>query len=149
MRSVLAAVFLLSSSSMSFEVLLTRYFSFTQWSHLSFMVISIALFGMAAAGTVLSLRGSGSAASGPAATASAGSDPARLGPAHPDPARRTAGLCVVLFALFTPGSFLLVNALPFDYVRLPVQPSQVPMLLLVFLVFCLPFFATGLAQTRA
>ena len=52
---LLAAVFLLSFSSLAFEVLLTRIFSFIQWNHLSFMVISIALFGFAVSGTFLSI----------------------------------------------------------------------------------------------
>ena len=51
----LAAVFLLSLSSLALEVLLTRVFSISQWNHLSFMVISIALFGFAAAGTFLNI----------------------------------------------------------------------------------------------
>ncbi|MDD3082936.1 MAG: hypothetical protein PHW17_12030, partial [Desulfobacterales bacterium] len=50
-----AAVFLLSASSLAFEVLLTRIFSISQWNHLSFMVISIALFGFAASGTFLGI----------------------------------------------------------------------------------------------
>ena len=46
----LFAVFLLSVSALSFEVVLTRVFSISQWNHLSFMVISVALFGFAASG---------------------------------------------------------------------------------------------------
>ena len=49
------AVFIISLSSLTFEVLLTRIFSIAQWNHLSFMVISIALFGFGASGTFLSL----------------------------------------------------------------------------------------------
>ena len=51
----LVAVFLLSLSMLAYEVLLTRIFSITQWNHLSFMVISIALFGFALSGTFLSI----------------------------------------------------------------------------------------------
>ena len=52
---LLTAVFALSLSSFTFEVILTRTFSISQWNHLSFMVISIALFGFAASGTLLSI----------------------------------------------------------------------------------------------
>ena len=52
---VYIVVFLLSFASLSLEILLTRVFSVNQWNHLSFMVISIALFGFAAGGTYLSL----------------------------------------------------------------------------------------------
>ena len=46
---LLFAIFLISLSSLTFEVLLARVFSISQWHHLSFMVISIALFGFGAA----------------------------------------------------------------------------------------------------
>ena len=55
MPMILSAVFLIGLSTLAFEVLLTRVFSITQWNHLSFMVISIALFGFAASGTFLSI----------------------------------------------------------------------------------------------
>jgi len=50
---LLSAVFFVSVSTLAFEVLLTRVFSIGQWNHLSFMVISIALFGFGASGTFL------------------------------------------------------------------------------------------------
>ena len=52
---ILTAVFLLSLSALSFEILLVRVFSISQWNHLSFMVISITLFGFAAGGTCLNI----------------------------------------------------------------------------------------------
>ena len=52
---IFSAVFLIGFSTLAFEVLLTRIFSISQWNHLSFMVISIALFGFAASGTYLSI----------------------------------------------------------------------------------------------
>ena len=52
---ILTAVFLLSLSALAFEILLVRVFSISQWNHLSFMVISITLFGFAAGGTFLNI----------------------------------------------------------------------------------------------
>ena len=52
---IFCSVFIVSFSTLAFEVLLTRVFSIGQWNHLSFMVISIALFGFAASGTFLSI----------------------------------------------------------------------------------------------
>ncbi len=43
-----------SAAALSFEVLLTRLFAVTQWNHLSFMVISIAMLGYAAGGIAVS-----------------------------------------------------------------------------------------------
>ncbi|MCP4686615.1 MAG: hypothetical protein GY859_01110, partial [Desulfobacterales bacterium] len=52
---VLKAVFFLSFSALAFEVLLTRLFAISQWSHLAFMVIGIAMFGFGAGGAILSI----------------------------------------------------------------------------------------------
>jgi hypothetical protein len=42
------AIFFISSSTLLFEVLITRIFSVTMWYHFAFMAISIAMFGMTA-----------------------------------------------------------------------------------------------------
>jgi len=52
---VLAAIFLFSFTSLAFEIALTRLFSISLWYHFGFMVISIAMLGIGASGTVLSL----------------------------------------------------------------------------------------------
>jgi hypothetical protein len=54
---LLTAIFFVSLSTLAFEVLLTRVFAIGQWNHLSFMVISIALFGFGASGSFLGLCG--------------------------------------------------------------------------------------------
>ncbi len=51
----LAAVMLLSSAAMGYEVLLTRLFSIIQWHHFAYMMISVALLGYGAAGTFVAL----------------------------------------------------------------------------------------------
>ena len=51
----LASLFLISSAVISHEIVLTRLFSITQWHHFAYMVISIALLGFGASGTVMSL----------------------------------------------------------------------------------------------
>ena len=48
---IFLAIFAVSLASLCYEVLLTRFFSFSQWNHLSFMVISIVLFGFGASGS--------------------------------------------------------------------------------------------------
>jgi len=58
---LLFAIFFVSFSTLAFEVLLARVFAIGQWNHLSFMVISIALFGFGASGTFLSLLGASKA----------------------------------------------------------------------------------------
>ncbi|MFH2220288.1 MAG: hypothetical protein ABII68_11605 [Pseudomonadota bacterium] len=124
---ILAAVFLLSLSSLAIEVLLTRVFSIGQWNHLSFMVISIALFGFAASGTFLSVlesrregRGKRLFATGPVA------------------------MFILLYTATAIASFIVLNELPLDYFRLPLEPIQSLYLLSAFLLLALPFFFTGL-----
>ncbi len=48
-------IFLCSSSSLAYEIALTRIFSISLWYHFAFMIISIAMLGIGASGTVLSL----------------------------------------------------------------------------------------------
>jgi hypothetical protein len=121
------AVFLVSLSALAFEVLLTRLFSITQWNHLSFMVISLALFGFAASGTFLNL----------------------ITARDHD---RTRRLCadaalkhfLALFSLTTLSAFVVLQRLPLDYFRLPLEPVQAFYLLVAYLALALPFFMAGL-----
>jgi len=124
---LLTAVFALSLSSFTFEVILARTFSISQWNHLSFMVISIALFGFAASGTLLSIL-----------EARKSTWPRRL--FHGD----TAAVIITLYTLSAIGSFIVLNRIPLDYLKLPIEPVQAFYLLTAYLLLALPFFFTGL-----
>jgi hypothetical protein len=129
---IFSAVFLIGFSTLAFEVLLTRIFSISQWNHLSFMVISIALFGFAASGTYLSIYN------------------ARRSPdAHPFSARRTIATLVTLYAASTLLAFTALNNSPLDYFRLPVEPVQSVYLLFAYVLLSLPFFFSGLIVAMA
>ncbi len=54
--SLLAGLFLLSAAVLTLELVESRIFAFVLWHHLGFMVISIAMLGLAAAGSVLAGR---------------------------------------------------------------------------------------------
>ena len=129
---IFSAVFLIGFSTLAFEVLLTRIFSIGQWNHLSFMVISIALFGFAASGTFLSIFNSRQA--NPALLASI---------------RKTTALLTVLYTSMTILAFIVLNNLPLDYFRLPVDPIQSLYLLIAFIILALPFFFSGLVVAVA
>jgi MFS family permease len=124
---ILSAVFLIGFSTLAFEVLLTRIFSITQWNHLSFMVISIALFGFAASGTFLSIL---NARQGDRRCRQASS-------------QLSAALWVTLCSATTLMAFIVVNNLPLDYFRLPVEPVQSLYILAAFIILALPFFFSG------
>jgi len=124
---LLTAIFFVSFATLAFEVLLTRVFAIGQWNHLSFMVISIALFGFGASGTFLSLV------------------EASKSRRWQHPASQTS-LCVLL-CLFSAAvilSFLSLNRMPLDYFRLPVEPLQSLYLLAAYSFLSLPFFISGL-----
>ncbi|MBI5579890.1 MAG: hypothetical protein HY895_12100 [Deltaproteobacteria bacterium] len=118
---MLAAVFLISVSTLAFEVLLARMFAFTQWNHLSFLVISIALFGFAASGTLFTMAA-------PAV--------ARWRGVH-------WSLLVVLFSASMLAAVIGMTRIPLDYHRLALQPLQAVYLFAVYLLLALPFLFSG------
>jgi len=123
---ILPAVFTVSLTALCYEVLLTRFFSFSQWNHLSFMVISIVLFGFGASGSVLSL----------VERCRPGRSVAILGSPG-------FGLLLLLCSITIGGSFLAVKNIPLDYFRMPLEWLQAAYLLLTFLILLLPFFCAG------
>jgi len=120
------SVFLIGFSTLAFEVLLTRIFSISQFNHLSFMVISIALFGFAASGTFLSIVNTG-----------------QTGRPRYLATRQTTAVLIMLYTATTIGSFIVLNNLPLDYFRLAVEPIQILYLLAAFVLLALPFFFAG------
>ena len=124
---LLSAIFIVSFSTLAFEVLLTRVFSIGQWNHLSFMVISIALFGFGASGTFLSIID------------------IRKSRRQTYPVSRV--LLAALLSLYTAAamiSFISLNNMPLDYFRLAVEPVQCLYLLAAYLLLSLPFFFSGI-----
>jgi hypothetical protein len=129
---IFSAVFLIGFSTLAFEVLLTRIFSIGQWNHLSFMVISIALFGFAASGTYLSIY-----------TALRRQHP------HSFSIHKITAILVALYTTTTILAFIALNSSPLDYFRLPVEPVQSIYLLIAFILLALPFFFSGLIVALA
>jgi len=123
---IFSAVFTVSLTSLCYEVLLTRFFSYSQWNHLSFMVISIVLFGFGASGSVLSLLES----------RRRGWSESLLGTGR-------FLLLILLCSLSIGGSFVLIKNIPLDYFRLPLDWRQAGLLLATFLVLLVPFFFSG------
>ena len=129
---ILTAVFLLSFSSLCFEVLLVRVFAISQWNHMGFMVISIALLGFAAAGTFLSLVNF------------------RKKRRFADPVSVKLLVATSLaYPAITTFSFLVITHLPLDYFRLPLIPIQMVYLLITYLLLSAPFFLAGLVISNA
>ena len=119
---VYAIIFLTSLSTLVLEVTLTRIFSITQWYHLAFMVVSLALLGLGASGSLLMfmprLR--------------------RVGPGKVLPFT-TLGLSVTTLA-----AYLAANHVPFEMVRLSYDYRQFFYLVLYYVLFLFPFLFGGL-----
>jgi hypothetical protein len=124
---LLIAIFVVSLSTLAFEVLLTRVFAIGQWNHLSFMVLSIALFGFGASGTFLSLFGASS-----------------VRPRWSHLSGDTISFLLLLFSISAILSYISLIHIPLDYFRLPVEPLQGIYLLAAYLGLSLPFFVSGL-----
>ena len=55
MRRLLAAVLLVSTAAIAYEILLMRMLSIVHWHHFAWMVISLALLGYGASGSAIAL----------------------------------------------------------------------------------------------
>ncbi|UCE19774.1 MAG: hypothetical protein JSV84_05385 [Gemmatimonadota bacterium] len=120
---VYAGLFFISAATLIFEITLTRVLAIAQWHHLAFMVISIAMLGFGASGTVLSL--------------------------FPSLLKRDSGTFLsvtgIIFSLSSVGSFALVNAISFDQFLILWEPRQSLCLAMYYLCLTIPFTASGLA----
>ncbi|MDF2689657.1 MAG: spermidine synthase, partial [Microvirga sp.] len=119
----LAAIGILAGASIAYEILLTRLFSILLWHHFAYMIISVALLGIGASGTVLAFaRGA-------------------LAP------RFTVAFigCAVLFAVLSIGGFAFAQRVPFNPLEVIWDFDQQLHLARIYLVLALPFGAAGAA----
>jgi hypothetical protein len=123
-RAIVRLIFAASLASLSYELALMRIFSISLWYHFAFMVISIAMLGIAASGTALSLFPSLKNI-------------------------RRIPLYSFLLAAGMPASYLLANAVPFDPARLSWDWTQLFDLSLYYLMLSVPFFCFGLIVSAA
>ncbi len=121
---IFAGIFLFSFSSLSYEIALTRIFSISLWYHFAFMVISIAMLGIGASGTALSLF-----------------------PKLKVPSR--IGIYGLLLGGSITLSYLSANRIPFDPVRLSWDRVQILYICLYYLLLSSPFFFLGLCVATA
>lgn len=124
---ILFAVFLFSFSSLCVEVLFVRIFSISQWNHLSFMVLSLVMFGFGASGTFLSFA-----------------DIYKKGWENRLASLNSLKTCALCYCFCTLLSFIILNRLPLDYFRLPLEPAQTFYLFTAYVMLTLPFFITGI-----
>ncbi len=124
-------VFLVAMSVLLFQVALTRVFSLMMWFHFAYLVVSLALLGFGAAGSVLTLR--------------------REAERTEDPLPRLARLASAYGATVIV-SFLFVTSLRIDALAVRLDLAPFVALFLCFVTLAVPFLlgglAIGLALTR-
>jgi len=109
-------LFLISIATLMLEISLIRFFSVAQWYHFAFMVISIALFGIAASGTFLFIK--------------------KL--------KNPLFLSSILFSISAIIGFFVVNNLSFDPYKAVTNLSHVFILVIYYIFLSLPFFFFGI-----
>ncbi len=122
--AILPLIFIASFSGLSYEIALMRAFSISLWYHFAFMVISIAMLGIGASGTMLSVF--------------PGLKSVRKIPRY-----------ALMLAVSIPASYLLANAVPFDPARLSWDRIQMLYISLYYVILCVPFFCFGLIVSTA
>ncbi len=115
-------IFLLSVSTLAYEVSLTRIFSITLWHHFSFMIISIALLGFGTAGTFLFFS-------------------KRLLKIE---SQKLLSELTLLYSILCFISFLAFNHIPFDPLRIIWDINQFLYIVIYYILFSIPFFFSGL-----
>mgnify|MGYP001578276019 FL=1 len=109
-------VFLISLATLALEISLIRFFSMSQWYHFAFMVVSIALFGIAASGTFLTIK--------------------RL--------KNPLFISSILFSISVLIGFFVANKLIFDPFEAILNFKHVFVLLVYYIFLGLPFFFFGI-----
>lgn len=119
--SIYIAVFFSALASLGYEVLLVRVFSIALWYHFAFMVVSIAMLGLAVSGTVLAV----------------------FRARHPGSLEFSPAWLNGLSAAMILGYVLAVR-IPFDPVRLSWDKTQILLITLYYLILAIPFFVSGM-----
>jgi spermidine synthase len=118
LRYVFIATFFVSSSAIGYEILLMRMLSIVQWHHFAYMIISLALLGYGASGTLIALS-------------------RRV----IEPRFETAfAICAFLMSVTMVACFSIGQRVPFNALEVVWDPRQLVHLLAIYLVFFVPFF---------
>lgn len=125
--STYLGIFLISAATLILEISLTRVFSVSQWYHFAFMVVSIALFGIGASGTFLSVF------------------PSLIR----EDLDKSLSNQAFLFSLSTLLTFAITNRIPFDPFRMAFDPLQLLYLFIYYSLLSIPFFFSGLCIALA
>ena len=116
MKKLFTGIFFISLATLLLEIGLIRILSVIQFYHFAFLIVSIALFGIAAAGTFLFIK--------------------KL--------KNPLFISSILFSITTIISFLFLNNFSFDPVQASVNHIHALRLILYYIFLGLPFFFSGI-----
>ena len=122
-RPPLAAVAALSAAALGYEVLLLRLFAIIQWHHFAYLAISVALLGIGAAGTFVTLARF------------------RLLATYP----YSFSLAATAFAVATIVCFTAAQQVPFNALEMVWNPMQFLGLAAIYGLLLIPFFCAATA----
>ncbi len=114
-RRTTSGLVLISASSLAFEVTLTRLFAIQQFHSFAFLVVSLAVMGFAASGTVLAFR----------------------------PVVRSLASLALAYSGSVLLAYWVMNYLPFDSFAVAWDPRQLAVLAGYFISAAAPFFFAG------
>ncbi|MFT7616655.1 MAG: hypothetical protein ACI97A_000279 [Planctomycetota bacterium] len=123
LKTTCAGVFVLGASIILYEIALTRVFAIMMWHHFTYMVVSIALLGFGAAGSILTGQ--------------------KIDESQPTAAKLSN--YSLLFALSSTLSFCFVTLIRIDTLHLLDQPKNLIALLLFYILISVPMLFGGLA----
>ena len=116
LNKIYIGIFLISLATLALEISLIRFFSISQWYHFAFMVVSIALFGIAASGTFLTIK-------------------KLINPLF---------LSSIFFSISVIISFFITNKIVFDPFEAIVNFNYIFILLIYYILLGMPFFFFGI-----
>jgi hypothetical protein len=126
-----AGIFVLAASVVLLEIALTRVFAITMWHHFAYMVVSIALLGFGAAGSILTFQRQG---------------------LRDEPPLRALSLLSIAYGLSTVAMLWVATSLRIDTLAIWNDTSNVGKLALLYVAVLVPFLlagaAVGLALSR-
>ena len=122
-RPPLAAVAVLSAAALAYEVLLLRLFAIIQWHHFAYLAISVALLGIGAAGTFVTLARR------------------RLLALYP----HSFSLAAAAFAVAAVACFAAAERVPFNALEIAWNPAQLLGLGAIYALLFIPFFCAATA----
>ena len=125
---ILIGVFLTAMSALLLQIALTRVFAVMMWHHFAYMVVSLALLGFGASGSILT---------------AVRAEERRQGLAD------RLALFATLYGVAVVLAFLLVTRIPVDTIELLARPVNLLLLMACYVVISIPFLFCGLALGSA